>query len=36
MRAFALWVNDEEVVAEILALAEELERRAGEGDRATS
>jgi hypothetical protein len=28
MRAFALWVNDEEVVAEILALAEELERRA--------
>jgi hypothetical protein len=30
MREFALWVSDEEVVAEILALAEELERRAGE------
>jgi len=28
MREFALWVSDEEVVAEILALAEELEGRA--------
>jgi hypothetical protein len=31
MREFAPWVSDEEVVAEILAMAEELERRAGEG-----
>jgi hypothetical protein len=30
MREFAPWVSDEEVVAEILAMAEELERRAGE------
>jgi hypothetical protein len=30
IREFALWVHDEEVVAEILTLAEELERRARE------
>ena len=30
IREFAPWVHDEEVVAEILALAEELERRAHE------
>jgi hypothetical protein len=30
IREFAPWVQDEEVVAEILALAEELERRAHE------
>jgi hypothetical protein len=33
MREFAPWVSDEEVAAEILALAEELERRARELDR---
>ena len=32
IREFAPWVSDEEVVAEILALAEELDRRAGELD----
>ena len=30
IRAFAPWVHDQEVVTEILALAEELERRAHE------
>jgi hypothetical protein len=34
MRGFAPWVRDDDVVAEILAMAEELERRARERDQA--